>query len=179
MQCWRSTSWLEGKALTFQFQLNWRLSSYNSLAASGDELFGAGLAVEWEDLNDNVEVYVVQVAEQREAFDTRVAAFRADLIHWLVVAVVALIFVQRRCLQAVWPRFGVPQTLRRAMANASDSGRLPDRIATTRQFAQYADGGKRTSNGAISARIGRSRAFAKNASCGDALSVARLGEGTA
>ena len=96
---WRSTSWLEGKALTFPVPTELGVSLRTTvLAASGDELFGAGLAVEWEDLNGNVEVYVVQVAEQREAFDTRVAAFRADLIHWLVVAVVALIFVQAAVL---------------------------------------------------------------------------------
>ena len=92
---WRSTSWLEGKALAFPAPTELGVSLRSTvLDATGNELFGAGLAVEWEDLSGNVDVYVVEVAEQREAFDARVAAFRADLVQWLVLAVAVLVFVQ-------------------------------------------------------------------------------------
>ena len=64
---WRSTSWLEGKALAFPAPTELGVSLRSTvLDATGNELFGAGLAVEWEDLSGNVDVYVVEVAEQEK-----------------------------------------------------------------------------------------------------------------
>jgi len=90
---WRSRS-LIGREIGFSRQLDQGVVQFDRFRYGADDLYTLNFAIAWDDDSGKELVYTLAVAENTEAMDAQIGAFRTRLFYWLGGVSLLLLIVQ-------------------------------------------------------------------------------------